>query len=116
MKITLTGITKEEAIRKLEAAAIENRAFAARITYKPVSDNARHAADRYEALSETITAADGNCFRIIDTDEGHLFIALADGAFETNPVYTITPEVSKEIPWEIGLARGALEAAKTENL
>lgn len=128
MKITFTGITKEEAVSRLQAAAADNRAHAARMramecpekmvaAYKKAADDSERKAAKCDAFADTIMAADGDSISIADKDEGLFHIALASGESTfcgADSMYTITPEDVSEIPFGIMLAIGEAKAAKTE--
>ena len=122
MKITFTGITKEEAIKRLEADAAENRAFARRIAAKGaafarVAEEDERKAEKCDILAAMIEATDTASISIDEPYEGALFFALTRGVHSIDTatrLYTITPEDVSEIPFEIMLAMGECEAAKTE--
>ena len=125
MKITFTGITKEEAIKRLEAAAAEGRAFAARIRAKndPRFSSSVKAEDskvlKYEKLAQIIRNADGNTISIETKDEGSLYFGLARGEstfYDADHMYMVTPESVSEMPFELMLAIGEQEASKTANM
>lgn len=122
MKITFTGITKEEAIRKLDASAARNRAFAARTAsmgemFATVAAQDMRKAEKCDTLSAMVKASTNNEIYIDDSYEGTLFFALAadvDSMYAAYSLYTITPETVAEMPFEAMLAMGEQEAAKTE--
>lgn len=130
MKITFTGISKEEAIKRLAAAAADDRAYAARMLtkgasdseswadfYKDAADTAERKAAKCDAMADAIRRAEGDSFSISEKDEGTLYFSLAHGVntfYAADSMYTITPEDIKEVPFEIMLAIGEANAAKTE--
>lgn len=124
MKITFTGITQEGAVQKLEAAAADCRAFAARITskgeaYAALVAQEESKADHYEAIARTIKSADSDSISIGDADMGLFSLAMARGTAtfeEADSLFKATLESIEECPFEIMLAEGKKEAAKYESL
>lgn len=120
MKITFTGITREEAIRKIESSAAEKRTFAARISGvdAKMADTEIRKADRLEAIARMIETSES--ISISMKDEGLLYYALAHGLYtfdDADSQYKRTCETEEEreaLIWGIRLAQGAMAAAKTE--
>lgn len=120
MKITFTGITKIEAIDRLDKAAHEQRSFADRIgaNYRFASEarKANARADHFSRIADILRAS-GDKISMSDSDESFLYLALAkyEHTFDASyRMYTITPESESEVPYQIMLAEGEHEAQKTE--
>lgn len=119
MKITFTGISKSEAIDRLEKTANEERRFAARIgansLFASVADKANARAKQFTEIADIIRNADGDACMSSD-DEKRLYLALAkyEHTFEASDrLYIATPESVDELPFDAVLAEGAAESEKT---
>ena len=127
MKITFTGISREEAIRKLQAKAVEHGKFADRMaaTYgadNPTAVNNRHLAEQNTEVARLIAAADSDTVHMTKSDETCLCYALVDIApgYDTHNLYRVKFEEDDKIPGLIAFANalneGAREAAKTAKM
>lgn len=131
MKITFTGISREEIVNRLMAKADENGKFADRLAATYGADNAvfhdsivngRHMAERNAEVARLIAAAESDALHMTVSDEGFLYsalVAIAPG-YDTYNLYRVEFEEGDKIPGEITLANALAEgervAAKTENL
>jgi hypothetical protein len=120
MKITFTGITKIEAIDRLEKKANDERLFAARIGANPIlasqAEKANSRAKQCIDIAEIIRNSEGDV-RMTSSDERILWYALGEDEFTfdaADSLYVATPESDDDIPFEVVLVEGALEAQKTE--
>lgn len=120
MKITFTGITKEEAIYRLDHVAKDMRFHAARIEVKPIfaseAAKEKRRADRLVALADTLRTSDGEV-SMSDSDEKLLYLACAqfEHTFDAaDAMFTISHEDGDALPLDFILAEGAYQAQKTE--